>query len=127
MESASSFSNQSVAVSNRWSVEGQVTDMPRATFGDAIGNNNFSSRWIEDASYLRIKNITLSYNFDKPIWNFFRSGTIYVTGENLLTATKYLGLDPEFAYSSSDNATQGFDYAKVMQPKSVKLGINLKF
>lgn len=127
LESASSFSNQSVAVSNRWSVEGQVTDMPRATFGDAIGNNNFSSRWIEDASYLRIKNITLSYNFDKPIWNFFRSGTIYVTGENLLTATKYLGLDPEFAYSSSDNATQGFDYAKVMQPKSVKLGINLKF
>jgi hypothetical protein len=50
-----------------------------------------------------------------------------VTGENLLTATKYLGMDPEFAYSSGSNATQGFDYAKVMQPKSVKLGINLKF
>lgn len=39
--------------------------------------------------------------------------TIYVTGENLLTATKYLGMDPEFAYSSGSNATQGFDYAKV--------------
>ena len=127
LESASSFSNQSVAVSNRWNVEGQITDIPRATYGDAIGNNNFSSRWIEDASYLRMKNITLSYNFDKSVWNFFRSGTIYLTGENLLTATKYLGLDPEFAYSSNNNATQGFDYAKVMQPKSVKLGINLKF
>lgn len=48
-------------------------------------------------------------------------------GTTLLTATKYLGLDPEFAYSSGNSAIQGFDYAKVMQPKSVKLGINLKF
>lgn len=127
LESVSSFSNQSTAVAHRWSVEGQVTDIPRATYGDAIGNNNFSSRWIEDASYLRMKNVTLGYNFNKPVLNFFRSGTIYVSGENLLTSTKYLGMDPEFAYSSSDCATQGFDYAKVMQPKSVKLGINLKF
>lgn len=127
LESASSFANQSTAVANRWSVEGQVADIPRATYGDAIGNNNFSSRWIEDASYLRMKSVTLSYNFNKPVWNFFRSGTIYVTGENLLTATKYLGMDPEFAYSSNNSVTQGFDYAKVMQPKSVKLGINLKF
>ena len=127
LESASSFSNQSVAVANRWSVEGQVTNIPRANYGDAIGNNKFSSRWIEDASYLRMKSVTLSYSFDKPVWKFFRFGTLYVTGENLLTATKYLGLDPEFAYSSGNSAIQGFDYAKVMQPKSVKLGINLKF
>lgn len=127
LESVSSFSNQSSAVANRWSVEGQVTDIPRATYNDAIGNNDFSSRWIEDASYLRMKSVTLSYNFDKPVWNFFRSGTIYVTGENLLTSTSYLGLDPEFAFSTSNSAVQGFDYAKVMQPKSVKLGINLKF
>lgn len=127
LESVSGFANQSEAVTNRWSMEGQITNIPRTTYGDAIGNNDFSSRWIEDASYLRMKNITLSYSFDKPIWNFFRSGTIYITGENLLTATKYLGMDPEFSYSASNIATQGFDYAKVMQPKSVKLGINLKF
>ena len=108
-------------------MEGQVTNIPRATYGDPIGNNDFSSRWIEDASFLRMRNITLSYSFDKPIWNFFRSGIIYVTGENLWTGTKYLGLDPEFVYSANNSATQGFDYAKVMQPKSVKLGINLKF
>ena len=127
LESVSTFSNQSAAVVNRWSLEGQQTDIPRATYGDPIGNNDFSSRWIEDASYLRMKNITLSYTFDKPVWNFFRSGTIYVTGENLWTLTDYLGMDPEFAYSSSTCATQGFDWGKVMQPKSVKLGINLKF
>ena len=66
----------------------------------------------------------------EKLYSYFprgETGTLYVTGENLLTATKYLGLDPEFAYSSGNSAIQGFDYAKVMQPKSVKLGINLKF
>ena len=81
---------------------------------------------IEDASFLRMKNVTFSYSFDKKFLNFFRSGTLYVTGENLLTATKYLGLDPEFSYSYSD-AMQGFDYAKMMQPKSIKFGVNLNF
>lgn len=127
LESVSGFGNQSAAVANRWNLEGQETEIPRATYGDPMGNSSFSSRWIEDASYLRMKNITVSYSFDKPIWNFFRSGTVYVTGENLWTLTEYLGMDPEFAYSAFSSATQGFDMAKVMQPKSVKLGINLKF
>ncbi|MDR0572645.1 MAG: SusC/RagA family TonB-linked outer membrane protein [Tannerella sp.] len=126
LESLSTLGNQSIAVVNRWNLEGQQTNMPRAQWGDPMGNSDFSSRWIEDASYLRMKNITLSFSFDKKILNFFRAGTLYVTGENLLTVTKYLGLDPEFSYSYS-NSMQGFDYAKLMQPKSVKLGVNLKF
>lgn len=126
LESLSTMGNQSVATMNRWTVEGQETSIPRAQWGDPIGNSDFSSRWIEDASYLRMKNITFSYSFDKKFLNFFRSGTIYVTGENLLTATKYLGLDPEFSYSYSD-AMQGFDYAKMIQPKSIKFGVNLNF
>lgn len=126
LESLSSVDNQSAATINRWKVEGQITDMPRAQWADAIGNNDFSSRWIEDASYLKMKNITLSYDFDQKILNLFRSGTVYVTGENLFTITKYLGMDPEFSYSYSD-AIQGFDYAKLMRPRTVKLGVNLKF
>ncbi|MDR2805315.1 MAG: SusC/RagA family TonB-linked outer membrane protein [Dysgonamonadaceae bacterium] len=126
LESLSSLGNQSIAAVNRWNLEGQQTNMPRAQWGDPIGNSDFSSRWIEDASYIRMKNLTLSFNFDKKVLNFFRSGTLYVTGENLLTFTKYLGLDPEFSYSSAASV-QGFDYAKLMQPKSVKFGINLKF
>jgi TonB-linked SusC/RagA family outer membrane protein len=126
LESLSTLGNQSIAAVNRWNLEGQQTDMPRAQWGDPMGNSDFSSRWIEDASYLRMKNITFSFSFDKKILNFFRAGTLYVTGENLLTFTKYLGLDPEFSYSNSD-PVQGFDYAKLMQPKSVKLGVNLKF
>lgn len=126
LESLSTLGNQSEAVINRWSLEGQQTSMPRAQWGDPVGNSDFSSRWIEDASYVRMKNITFSYSFDKKFLNFFRSGTLYVTGENLITATKYLGMDPEFSYSY-DDMIQGFDYAKLMQPKSVKFGVNLKF
>jgi len=126
LESVSDFSNQSKAVIRRWTMEGQVTDVPRAKWGDAIGNNNFSDRWIEDASYLKLRDVTLSYTFKKSLWDFFQSGTIYLTGQNLFTMTKYLGLSPEFSYSYSD-ALQGIDYAKVAQPKTIKMGVNLKF
>lgn len=126
LESLSTTNNQSLAAVNRWTLEGQVTNTPRAVWKDPVGNSYFSSRWMEDASYVRMKNVTLSYTFTKTLWNFFRSGTLYVTGENLLTFTKYLGMDPEFSYSYGENI-QGFDNAKLMQPKTVKVGVNLKF
>jgi hypothetical protein len=126
LESVSDFSNQSKAVVRRWTMEGQVTDVPRAKWGDAIGNNNFSDRWIEDASYLKLRDVTLSYSFKKSFLNLFQSGTVYLTGQNLFTLTDYLGVSPEFSYSYSD-ALQGVDYAKVAQPKTIKMGVNLKF
>lgn len=126
LESLSSFGNQSAAVENRWSLEGQVTDIPRAQWNDPMGNSIFSSRWIEDASFIRMKNITLSYDFEKRLFNFIRSGTLYITGENLLTITDYLGMDPEFSYSRSTNV-QGFDLAKLVQPRVIKFGVNLQF
>jgi len=126
LESGSTVGNQSVNMANRWSLEGQQTDVPRVQWGDPLGNSDFSSRWIEDASYFRMKNITLSYRFNRKVLNFIHSGTLYITAENLWTETKYLGLDPEFSYSNQD-FIQGIDYAKVMQPKSIKFGLNLNF
>lgn len=127
IESSDDFSNQSKAVSRRWFMDGQHTDIPKASWGDPVGNNDFSDRWIEDASYLKLRDVTLSYNFEKPVfYNFFRSGTLYITGQNLFNITKYLGLDPEFSYSYS-SALQGVDYAKVVLPKTIKIGVNLKF
>lgn len=125
-ESESDFANQSESVCRRWSMEGQITDMPRASYGDAIGNNDFSDRWIEDASYIKLRNVTLSYTYDKPLFKFIQSGTIFVTGQNLFCMTNYLGLDPEMSYSYS-SALQGIDYGKATAPRSFKLGINLKF
>lgn len=125
-ESMSTFYNQSTSVLNRWQVEGQVTDMPRAAYGDPSGNNFFSDRWVEDASYFKLRALTLAFHFDNKMLKFCQSGTIYVTGENLFTATDYLGSDPEFNYSYSESM-RGFDYAKVSLPITIKVGFNLNF
>lgn len=125
-ESASDFSNQAVSVARRWNMEGQVTDIPHAEWGDPRGNNAFSDRWIESTDFVKLRSVTLSYTYDKSLWNFIQGATIYVTGENFLTFTKYLGLDPEFSYSYS-SMMQGVDYGKLNAPRSVKIGVNLKF
>lgn len=124
-ESPADFGNKSRAVLARWNSEGQVTDMPKADYGDPKGNNRFSSRWIEDGSFLKLKDVTLSWNLPDNLW-FFRGAQVWVSGENLCTFTKYLGLDPEFA-ASYDPAQAGFDLGKVPGARSVKLGIKLNF
>lgn len=126
LESMNTFHNQATSVLNRWQMEGQETSTPRAVYGDPSGNNLFSDRWLEDASYLKLRSLTLSYQFKNNWFNLFRSGTVYVVGENLFTFTKYLGGDPEFSYSN-DAIMQGFDYAKVTMPRTFKLGFSLNF
>lgn len=126
LESMSNFYNQSAAVRNRWQLEGQQTHMPRAVYGDPSGNNVFSDRWVEDASFIKLSRLMVSYEMKQGVWNLFRSGRLWVSGENLLTWTQYLGADPEFAYSY-DEAMLGFDYAKVSQPVSFRVGIDLNF
>jgi TonB-linked SusC/RagA family outer membrane protein len=124
-ESMDKFYNQSTSILNRWQVEGQQTSMPRAAYGDPSGNNFFSDRWIEDASFVKLRNLQLSYAFDKSLLKFC-SGSIYVAAENLFTWTDYLGGDPEFSYSYAE-ALRGFDYAKVTSPTTVKVGVQLNF
>ena len=107
-------------------MEGQQTDIPRVRYNDIVGNNAFSDRWIEDASYLKLRDVTFSYTWNKPLLNFLQGGTLFVTGQNLVCFTKYLGTDPEFSYSYSP-LMQGVDYAKVTAPRAFKVGVNLRF
>lgn len=125
-EASNSFANQTTSVMRRWSMQGQITDMPRAQYNDQIGNNDFSDRFIESTDYIKLRDITLSYTYNRPIWNFIQGATLYVSGQNLVCFTNYLGLDPEFSYSYSSQL-QGIDYAKVAAPRSIKIGVNLKF
>lgn len=126
LESMKNFYNQSVAVNRRWQTEGQVTDMPRAVYGDPMQNSRFSDRWIEDASFLRLAAITLNYQIDQPLLRYIKGGNIYITGENLFTLTNYLGNDPVNSFSY-DPMRQGMDYGKLELPLTVKLGFNLQF
>ncbi|MGW8314095.1 MAG: SusC/RagA family TonB-linked outer membrane protein, partial [Bacteroidales bacterium] len=123
LESMSGYDNQSTAIYNRWNREGQVTDLPRTSFGDPMDNNRFSSRWIEDGTYLRLGSVTISYEFQRNL-AFVNSLDIYITGTNLITSTRYLGYDPEFSYGNGILG-QGVDYGKIPQPRSLIVGLKI--
>jgi hypothetical protein len=123
LESGSSFYNQTTAMLNRWQAEGDVADMPRAVYGDPKGNNRFSDRWIEDGSYIRLKDITLSYNV--PVSASWLQGlTIWASGTNLLTFSKYLGSDPEFSFSNNV-LYQGIDNGLLGHSRSFQVGAKI--
>jgi TonB-linked SusC/RagA family outer membrane protein len=127
-EKMTDLSNQSSATLNRWQHEGQVTNVPRALWNDYMGNAYFSSRWIEDGSFIKLSNATLAYNVPDGVtlWglDMFRSAKIYVTGTNLLTLTKYLGYNPEFS-NTYNPLLQGVDYGQVPVTSSFIVGIKL--
>ncbi|HPR33574.1 MAG TPA: SusC/RagA family TonB-linked outer membrane protein, partial [Prolixibacteraceae bacterium] len=125
-ESMDDFGNQFASTERRWQREDQETDMPRAYYGDPMGNARFSDRWIENGSYLKLKELTLSVDLKRGDLNVFQGGSIYLTGENLWTLSEYLGFDPEFSYSYVPYK-QGLDFAKVPLMRTVKLGFKLHF
>lgn len=123
LESMSMPYNQFQTVINRWRKEGDVTNVPQATPGDRMGNARFSDRWIEDGSYMRLKNITLSYNLNINL-PVIESCLIYITAENLLTLTRYKGLDPEFA-AGANPLLLGIDPSVVPHSRTITAGIKL--
>jgi TonB-linked SusC/RagA family outer membrane protein len=124
LEKMSGYENQSTAVANRWRAEGQQTDMPKATWGDPMGNAAFSDRWIEDGSYLRLKNLVVGYDVPINGNKGIKYIQLYATANNLLTVTKYLGFDPEFSATSSIFG-QGADIGLTPQFTSYQLGLRL--
>lgn len=123
LESGSRFMNQTLAMTNRWQNEGQVTNVPKATFQDPQGNSRFSDRWIEDGSYLRLKTVTLSYTL--PMNSTLLQGfQFWVQANNLFTLTKYLGSDPEFTMTSNVIG-QGIDLGQLPQSCSIVAGVKI--
>lgn len=123
LENVSGFDNQTAAVLNRWRKEGDITAIPRAMYGDPMGNSRFSDRWIEDGLFLKIKQLALSYTL--PVKSkFFRNCTLFGTADNLLTLTKYKGFDPEFALGQSA-LFNGVDAYLTPQPRTFSFGIKL--
>ena len=123
LESGSQFFNQTTALNRRWIAEGHHTDIPKATFGDPMGNSRFSDRWIEDGSYLRLRSVTLSYEL--PVNSVWLQGlTVWATANNLFTLTNYLGSDPE-VWAGNSVLYQGIDRGLTAQGRSVLMGIKI--
>lgn len=127
---------------NRWTPQNQNSDIPgiidartreeahlvnQISFPASTGNTN--SRWIEDGSYVRLKNITLAYNFSKSLLKriLINNLKLYVSATNLVTLTKYKGFDPEVSSFNGNDAQIGSDYNNYPQSKIFNVGINLSF
>ncbi|SEJ41243.1 TonB-linked outer membrane protein, SusC/RagA family [Dyadobacter koreensis] len=110
----------------RWQKPGDVTYVPRP---DGVNVNNYrdgGSRWLEDGSFLRLRSLNLGYTIPKTLTNKLRIETLrlFLQGANLLTFTKYTGLDPESSASSAANQ-QGIDLGTPPQPRSIQVGLNI--
>ena len=122
-ESMLDYSNQNVSVLDRWTTSNTDAELPRASYGDPTGNSVFSDRWIEDGSYIKLSQLTVSY-FLPSIGGLFNGVTFYVTATNLLTLTKYSGYDPEFSYMNTP-FYQGVDYGMMPGTKTFIVGLKL--
>ena len=123
------FDNQTVDQLDRWRKAGDVTNIPQARFGAGNGTQT-SSRWIQDGSFFRIKNITLGYNLPANLVKkgYLQSVRIYLTGQNLATFTKYTGYDPEVVSGLYNaNTVLGHDFYTPPLAKTFLAGLNLGF
>lgn len=122
MESMSAAYNQFASTSGRWTGEGTSYSMPRAVWADPNGNNRISDRWVENGSYLRLKNITLAYNFpDKWLHRIgFENARLLFSCENVATITGYSGLDPEVGID-------GVDYSSFPPSRVFNVGLSFNF
>jgi TonB-linked SusC/RagA family outer membrane protein len=122
------FSNQSTEVLSRWRQEGDITNVPRAVYNTGY-NWLGSSRYVEDASFLRFRTATLSYTFSPNVLKQLRITALrtYATVENILTWTKYSGQDPEVQMRGSDPFRVATDYSMTPPSKTVTFGLSATF
>ena len=121
--------NSGVAVLDRWTGPGTSNTIPRALGNTA--NTQASTRFLEDGSFTRLKNITIGYTFNNGfLTETFDKFRLYLSGQNLITVTDYSGLDPEIGLSPLQGGNQfelGIDRGNYPQPKSILLGVQVAF
>ncbi len=120
--------NQSRVALKRWQKEGDISSVPKYELGNTI-NNRFSSRFVEDASYLRLKNLTIGYSLKQDLLAKLRLNKlrIYASGTNIWTLTNYSGADPEVNSLDGSTTSQGLDLYTFPQVRTILLGLNLGF
>jgi hypothetical protein len=134
------LTNQLSTTLRRWRKPGDITDMPLAILGENSsnqannpyenGNNNVSSRYVENGSFVRLRNVALSY--DLTSFNFVKSLGVknlraFFAMENMVTLTKYKGYSPDLNYGGTSPNTQGLDFGVYPLAKSITVGLNVGF
>ncbi|KAA6439047.1 TonB-dependent receptor [Dyadobacter flavalbus] len=126
----SGINNATTDALNRWTPTNTNTDIPKAMAGRT---RRVSTRWIQDGSYVRLKNLAIGYNLPKAFLDKLKISKlrIYASAQNILTFTNYEGYDPEVNYSSDGNTDSnrnlGLDYGSYPNAKSYTIGLNVGF
>lgn len=136
MEGMPRLFNSGTEVLKAWTIDNKNTDIPRAISGDPNRNTRPSDRWVEDGSYLRLKNMMIGFNLPENSLLRLTKGAVsrfrvYASATNLFTVTKYKGLDPEVGArnlgAANGNLTNGIDYGAFPPPRSFQVGIQATF
>lgn len=123
LEMMDDHKNQSTIVLNRWTTPGDITNVPKANAQNA---KLVSDRFIEDGSYIKLKSVTLGYNFSQPFKGVTKLN-VYLTGQNLYTWTNYSGFDPEVNAFATTNGVLGIDYGTYPQVRTFVFGLKANF
>jgi TonB-dependent starch-binding outer membrane protein SusC len=121
--------NHTTRALDRWTPTNTNTTEPRAVWGDPNLNTRDSDRFIEDGSYVRLKNVVLGYTLPTSLSSKmgFRTTRIYLQGQNLITSTDYSGFDPEVNYGGQTAITRGTDFYTMPQARTLTFGLNVGF
>jgi hypothetical protein len=125
---AGQYTNHSTDELNYWTPSHTNTNVPRPVIGDPNGNDGPSDRWIQSGSYVKLQNAEIGYTFRAAALHHTRvisSARIYVSGQNLLTFTKYKGYDPDII--SDGLFSRGFDYGSFPNPRTFMFGVQVGF
>lgn len=118
--------NASANLLDRWTPTNKEAEFPKATNSPVP---QVIDSYVEDGSYVKLKNVSLGYNFSKNIISKIgaKQLRIYVSAQNLLTLTNYTGLDPEVNFYDQDNLRQGIDYGAYPTSRTILAGLNITF
>jgi hypothetical protein len=118
--------NASATLLDRYSATNPNGTVAKATNAPVA---QVTDRYIEDGSYVKLKNLSLGYTFSRAALEkiHIKQLRLYVTAQNILTWTKYTGLDPEVNFFDSDNTKQGIDYGAYPSTKTLLAGLNITF
>lgn len=128
-EGMNTIYGQFATVLDRWTPTNTATDVPRAVYGDPNSNGRVSDRFVENGSYLRLKNLNIGFSLpaDMAAKLHVRKLRIFAAAQNLATITKYKGFDPEVSTFNNDPLTAGTDFLTAPQAKTFTFGVNVGF
>ena len=125
---AGQYGNDHIDELKYWTPGNTTTNVPRPVIGDPNGNDGPSDRWVQSGSYVKLQNAQLGYTFPAKKLSptkVFHNARIYVSGQNLLTITKYKSYDPDIA--SDGLFSRGFDFGSFPNPRTVSFGLQVGF